>query len=99
MPDHFYVYPAYLDKAGSRAEGRRVPAASAAAEVTTEMILAAAHRLGFKAETESDKQYSRQAHAFTGRVKIVKKAGITKTEALRRIAQAVHEAAPPSRGA
>lgn len=99
MPDHFFVYPAYLDKTGSRADGRRVDAALAVADVTVEMIVEAARRLGFTAQAEPDKHYPRQVHRFGGRVKITKKAGVTKVEAIRRIAKAVKDAAPPAKGA
>lgn len=89
MPDFFYVYPAYLDRQGSRAQGRRVGAAEAADEVTAEQVLAAATSLGFTAEIESGKQYPRQFYKFAGRVKIAKKAGMTKARALRAIATAL----------
>lgn len=98
MPDHFYVYPAYLDKTGSRTDGRRVGASVAVAEVTIEMIVEAARRLGFTAQAEADKHYPRQVQRYGGRVKITKKAGVTKVESIRRIAQAVKDAAPATKG-
>ncbi|MCI4337200.1 MAG: signal recognition particle subunit SRP19/SEC65 family protein [Thermoplasmata archaeon] len=97
MPDHFYVYPAYLEKEGSRALGRRIPSTIAVPEVTAEMIVAAARQLGFQAEAEPNKQYPRQVQKYGGRVKIAKQAGITKTEAIRRIATSLRESAPPTK--
>lgn len=99
MPDHFYVYPAYLDKAGTRAGGRRVPAAMAVPEVTSEMIVEAARRLGFTAQVETEKHYPRQADRFAGRVKIGKHKGVTKARAIARIAQALRDAAPARQAA
>ena len=82
MPEHFYVYPAYLE-GGSRATGRRVPAADGLTEVTAEEIVEAAKRLGAKAELESDKHYPRTFYAYAGRVKVTKRAGTTKAAFLR----------------
>jgi signal recognition particle subunit SRP19 len=96
MPDHIYVYPAYLRKKGSRSMGRRVPEALAVVEVTPETIVEAARRLGYRAEAEAAKQYPRQAHLFEGRVKLTKKAGQSKTAMLRALAQALHASAADS---
>ncbi len=85
MPEHFYVYPAYLEKL-SRADGRRVPTADGLVDVTAEEIVEAAKRLGAKAELESGKQYPRREFTFAGRVKVAKKAGTTKTKFLRALA-------------
>ena len=85
MPDHFYVYPAYLEKV-PRASGRRVPSADALGDVRAEEIVEAAKRLGLKAEVESDKQYPRRFFAYGGRVKVSKKAGTTKAAFLRALA-------------
>jgi len=85
MPDHFYVYPAYLEKV-PRAGGRRVPAADGLGDVTAEEIVEATKRLGLKAELEKDKQYPRRAFTYAGRVKVTKKAGTTKATFLRALA-------------
>ena len=90
MPDHFYVYPAYLDAASPRSLGRRVPAAATAPDVTIEEILDAAAALGVKATSEPDKQYPPQFHRYAGRVKIVKRAGLTKTAFLHDLAREIH---------
>ena len=87
MPDHIYVYPTYLAKTGSRAHGRRVAATHAPAEVTVEQIAEAAKALGFKAEVEPDRQYPREVHVYSGRVKVTKKPGVSKTRLLRLLAQ------------
>lgn len=94
MPDHFYVYPAYLDRAGSRRTGRRVSADSAASDVTVEEIVAAAAGLGYKATAEPEKQFPRQDHAFAGRVKVNKHKGETKTRFLQRLAAEIGRRRP-----
>jgi len=89
MPDHFYVYPAYLEGGGPRSLGRRVPAEGAPSDVTVEEILDAASALGAKATAEPDKQYPAQFHKYAGRVKVTKRAGVTKTAFLRDLAQEI----------
>ncbi|HTT16623.1 MAG TPA: signal recognition particle subunit SRP19/SEC65 family protein [Thermoplasmata archaeon] len=86
MPDHFYVYPAYLEKI-SRAAGRRVPAAEALTDVTAEEIVDAARRLGAKAEVEAERQYPRRFFTYAGRVKVLKRSGIAKAAFLRALAE------------
>jgi signal recognition particle subunit SRP19 len=86
MPDHFYVYPAYVSRESSRALGRRVPLGVAVEDATVEEIVAAATHLGFTAAAEPEKQYPREVHTYKGRVKVTKRDGVTKTEFLRRVA-------------
>ncbi len=86
MPDHFYVYPAYVGRGLSRRAGRRVPDADAVPDATTEEILESARRLGFKAEVEADKQYPRRFFTYAGRVKVSKRAGTTKAAFLKALA-------------
>jgi signal recognition particle subunit SEC65 len=89
MPDHFYVYPTYLSRAGSRKKGRRVPAPLGLADLTGEEIVAAAQHLGHKAELEAQKSYPRTASEALGRVKVSKKGHrgpTTKAEFLRAVA-------------
>jgi signal recognition particle subunit SEC65 len=83
MPDHFYVYPAYLEKV-PRSAGRRVP--NGLAEVSAEEILEAAKRLGHTAELEADKHYPRRFYTYAGRVKVTKKDGTSKSAFLRALA-------------
>ena len=85
MPEHFYVYPAYVEKV-PRSAGRRVPASESLGDVSAEEIVEAARRLGVKAELEGGKQYPRRFFTYAGRVKVAKKAGITKAAFLRALA-------------
>jgi len=94
MPDHIYVYPAYLSKEGSRADGRRVPSAHAPPTATVDQIVAAAKSLGFTAEAEPERGYPRQHAADAGRVKVTKRAGVTKTKLLRLLADEIRKAGP-----
>ena len=94
MPDHFYVYPAYLGRGLSRKAGRRLPESEAIADATAEEIVQAAKRLGFQAELEAAKHYPRRFFAYEGRVKVTKKAGTTKTKFLRAIAAEVRRQRP-----
>jgi signal recognition particle subunit SEC65 len=86
MPDHFYVYPAYLARGTSRSDGRRVPTADALADVTVEAIVAAAKSLGYTAEPEAGKQYPRQFYTYAGRAKVAKRAGVSKAKFLKEVA-------------
>ncbi len=95
MPDHVYVYPAYLAKDGSRADGRRVPATRAPPSATVEQILAAAKSLGLRAEAEPDRGYPREGRSEAGRVKVTKKAGLTKTRMLRMLADEIRKTGTP----
>jgi signal recognition particle subunit SRP19 len=95
MPDHFYVYPAYVDRGLSRTEGRRVPAPQAVSDVTAEELLQAAKRLGWRASVEPEKQYSRRFFSYAGRVKVEKKAGTTKERFLRLVAEEIRRARGP----
>jgi len=94
MPDHFYVYPSYLGRGLSRADGRRLPEADAVADVTVDEIVQAAKRLGYKAEAETEKHYPRRFFAYEGRVKVTKRPGTTKTTFLRAVAADVRKHRP-----
>jgi signal recognition particle subunit SEC65 len=94
MPDHFYVYPAYLGRMLSRKDGRRLPEGEAVSDATVEEIVDAARRLGFKADAEPEKQYPRRFFAYEGRVKVTKRAGTTKTAFLRAVAADVKKHRP-----
>jgi signal recognition particle subunit SEC65 len=93
MPDHFYVYPAYLLKSGSRALGRRVPAELSLPDVNLEQIAAAASSMGYRVHAEPDKQYPRQYYRYAGRLKVVKKAGVSKAKFLRELAEVLRRRA------
>jgi signal recognition particle subunit SRP19 len=91
MPDHFYIYPAYLARGTGRSHGRRIPAALALPDLTGEEIRAAAESLGYTAELEAEKHYPRAAYQFGGRVKVAKKKGaVPKAEFLRALATELH---------
>jgi signal recognition particle subunit SRP19 len=94
MPDHFYVYPAYLSRGLARRDGRRIPDGEAVPDVTTEEILASARRLGFHAEVESDKQYPRRFFTYSGRVKVTKHGDTTKGSFLRALASDLRKHRP-----
>ena len=96
MPDHFYVYPEYVDRSIPRAHGRRVPTEGASSSVTVEEIVSAASALGFKATAEADKHYPPRAHAFAGRVKVAKREGTTKTKFLADLAVEITRRRPPA---
>jgi signal recognition particle subunit SRP19 len=89
MPDHFYVYPQYLEKGLSRAEGRRIPANEGLVDPTTEEIAQAAKKLGSKAEVEEAKHYPRQFFRYAGRVKVGKRERMPKAKFLRALAAEV----------
>jgi signal recognition particle subunit SRP19 len=91
MPEHFYVYPAYLDRKLARSDGRRVPEAEGTPDVTVEEIAQAAKRLGWKAEAEPSKHYPRRFFLYGGRVKVTKRAGAPKAKALRTLADEVRK--------
>jgi signal recognition particle subunit SRP19 len=85
MPDHFFVYPTYLNRSTTRALGRRVPQAAAVTDATLEEIVEVAKTLGFTAVAEPDKQYPRQFFEQSGRVRVTKKPGTPKTAFLRQL--------------
>jgi signal recognition particle subunit SRP19 len=91
MPDHFFVYPAYVSRGTTRALGRRVPQPVAVGETTLDEIVEVARSLGFTATSEPDKQYPRAVHAYAGRVRVAKKAGVTKTVFLRQLAEVLSQ--------
>jgi signal recognition particle subunit SRP19 len=95
MPDHFYVYPAYLDRALSRSEGRRVPQSDGVPDVTAEEIVQAAKHLGFRADLENEKQYPRREFTFAGRVKVQKRSGTPKERFLRQLVAEIRRARGP----
>lgn len=78
MPSHFYVYPTYLKKGHSRAEGRRVALEQGVpGELSAEDLATACRALGVEATVET-RQYPREPWRQEGRVKVTKKEGIRK---------------------
>ncbi|MCI4346568.1 MAG: signal recognition particle subunit SRP19/SEC65 family protein [Thermoplasmata archaeon] len=94
MPDHFFVYPAYLGRKGTRALGRRVPASLAVGDATVERIVEAAVKLGFKAVAEPAKAYPRAPLGSPGRVRVTKRPGVPKTAFLRSLAEELRAMGP-----
>lgn len=86
MPEHFYVYPPYLARGLSRADGRRLSADESIVSPTAVEIVEAAKRLGFRAEVEAEKAYPRDTMAWVGRVKVTKRAGTSKAAFLKLVA-------------
>ena len=68
-----------------------MPAAVTVTDLTVEDIAQAAKRLGYHVEIEADKQYPRTVPSFPGRVKVSKKAGVTKAAFLRLVAAEVEK--------
>jgi signal recognition particle subunit SEC65 len=97
MPDHFYVYPAYLGKGRSRSDGRRVGALESVPEVTVDQIVQAAKKIGYVAVAEADKEYPRDPGAYAGRVKVNKHSGVSKAKFLHLLAAELR-AHPPTGG-
>jgi signal recognition particle subunit SRP19 len=54
------IWPAYLDAAKSRSEGRRVPTGEAVDEPTVDEIAEAAQQVGYDAVIERDMTYPRE---------------------------------------
>ncbi len=89
MPEHFYVYPAYLAHGRSRAQGRRRPSSEGIPDVTVAEIAEAARRLGYRVEVETEKSYPRDPSTLPGRVKVTKREGSSKTGFLKLVAAEV----------
>lgn len=102
MPDHFYVYPAYLAAGATRRGGRRVPAASSVkGEISLDQMAEAARALGYEVEVEEGKSYPRTFWQGSGRLKVQKKGTDPKTAFVRRLAQELQRRSPtpPARSA
>jgi signal recognition particle subunit SRP19 len=54
------IWPAYIDAAKTRSEGRRVPLDDAVEEPTVDEIAKAVQQVGYDAVIERDKTYSRE---------------------------------------
>ena len=54
------IWPAYLDAAYSRSEGRRVPLSQAVEDPTVDEIAEAVQQVGYDAVIEREKTYSRE---------------------------------------
>ena len=83
------IYPAYFEARLSRRLGRRVPESLAIRNPKAEEIASAARSLGLEAWVEPGR-YPRVWWLSDKRV-VVEKAGMTKTQLIRRIAKALVE--------
>lgn len=63
------IWPAYLDAAYTRSEGRRVPRDLAVPEPTVDEIAAAVQQVGYDAIVDREATYPRE-HAPRGRVRV-----------------------------
>ncbi|KPN30920.1 signal recognition particle 19 kDa protein [Halolamina pelagica] len=79
------VYPAYLDAAYSRSEGRRVPLDEAVEDPTVDEIAKAVQQVGYDAVVERDKSYSREFEP-RGRVLVQGADDATKNDLVQAIA-------------
>lgn len=64
------IWPAYLDKERTRAEGRMISKKSAVTKPGFDEIFKAANNLGFSPIPESDKSYPRSWWEKSGRIRI-----------------------------
>ena len=79
------VYPAYIDAALSRSEGRRVPEGEAVEEPTVDEIAKAVQQVGYDAVIERDKTYSRE-YEERGRVLVQGAEDASKNDLVQAIA-------------
>lgn len=78
------IWPAYLDAAKSRGEGRRVPREIAIDDPTIEEIAAAVQQIGYDAVVDRDATYPRE-YTARGRV-IVKDVDDAKNDLIQAVA-------------
>lgn len=64
------IWPAYLDAAKTRSEGRRVPEDMAVEEPSLDEIAQAVGQVGYDSVIERDVAYPRQPRDTTGRVRV-----------------------------
>ncbi|WP_255170758.1 signal recognition particle subunit SRP19 [Natrononativus amylolyticus] len=80
------IWPAYLDAALSRADGRRVPEELAVEEPTVDEIAKAVQQIGYDAVVERDKAYSRESWLQRGRVVVRGAEDSTKNDLVQAVA-------------
>lgn len=80
------IWPAYLDAAKSRREGRRVPVDLAVEAPTPDEIAEAVGQVGYDAVIERDVAYPRQPWTRTGRVRVEGADDDAKTDLLQAVA-------------
>ncbi|NGM70844.1 signal recognition particle protein Srp19 [Natronolimnobius sp. AArcel1] len=79
------IWPAYLDAARTRSEGRRVAEDLAVDEPSVDEIAKAVQQIGYDATIERDKAYSREPWADRGRV-VVRGADDSKNDLVQAVA-------------
>lgn len=80
------IYPAYLDAAKSRREGRRVPSDLAVEAPTVDEIASAVGQVGYDTTIERDIAYARQPWEETGRVRVRDADDATKNDLVQAVA-------------
>ncbi len=80
------IWPAYLDEARSRTEGRRVPRDAAVEEPDIEEIAKAVQQVGYDAVIERDVGYPREPWARPGRVRVKGADDATKNDLVQAVA-------------
>lgn len=79
------IWPAYIDAAKTRAEGRRVPASLAVPEPTIDEIAVAVQQVGYDAVIERDRTYPRE-YEPRGRVLVKDAADASKNDLVQAVA-------------
>ncbi len=79
------IWPAYIDAAKTRAEGRRVPASLAVSEPTIDEIAVAVQQVGYDAVIERDRTYPREFEP-RGRVLVKDAADASKNDLVQAVA-------------
>lgn len=80
------IWPAYLDASLSRSEGRRVPQDLAVDEPTVDEIASAVKQIGYEADVEPERTYSREPWRQRGRVIVRGADDSTKNDLVQAIA-------------
>ncbi|WP_049971030.1 signal recognition particle subunit SRP19 [Haladaptatus cibarius] len=80
------IWPAYLDAALTRSQGRRVPEASAVEEPTVDEIARAVQQVGYDTVIERDKAYSREGWEERGRVLVKNADDSSKNDLIQAVA-------------
>jgi signal recognition particle subunit SRP19 len=80
------IWPAYLDAALSRADGRRVPEDMAVEDPSVDEIAKAVQQIGYDATIERDTAYSREHWTDRGRVVVRGADDSTKNDLVQAVA-------------
>lgn len=80
------IWPAYLDAARSRREGRRVPTDAAITDPSIDEIAGAVQQIGYDAVIERDVAYPREPWRPAGRVRVKRADDTTKNDLVLAVA-------------